>query len=83
MDVINKTITELFQEYKTFCIESILNMTNAQTFMEDFLTETDMMVEFDRAAREYYVMRYDNDPRPDDFLFIAPEKMARRNSKWG
>ena len=48
-----------------------------------FLTETDMMVEFDRAAREYYVMRYDNDPRPDDFLFIAPEKMARRNSKWG
>ena len=82
-DLVNKGTTELFQDYKTFCIETNCNASNKQTFVDDLLTETDLMLEFDKALRDFYVVRYDNDPRPDDYIFVPAEQMSRRNSKWG
>lgn len=82
-DIVNKTTTDLFQEYKTFCIENNCNASTKQNFVDELLVETDLMTEFDRGAREYYVVRYDNDPRPNDYIFVEPEKQERRNLKWG
>ena len=33
--------------------------------------------------KQFYLERYDNDPRPDDYIFVPAEAMSRRNSKWG
>lgn len=81
-DFINKTTSDLFQEYKTFCIESNCNVANKQNFVEELLTETDLLQDFDSNIREFYLDRYDNDPRPDDYIFVPAEKMSRRNAKW-
>lgn len=82
-DLIHKTTRDLFQEYKTFCLESNCNSSTLQTFVEDLLVETDLMLDFDKGQKEYFLERYDNDPRPDDYIFVKPEEMSRRNSKWG
>lgn len=81
-DLIHKTTTELFQDYKTFCLENNCNSSTKQNFTDELLVETDLMLDFDKAAKEYYLERYDNDPRPDNYVFIQPEVMSRRNSKW-
>lgn len=82
-DLEGKTTTELFQDFKTFCLETNCNASNKQTFVDDMLTETDLMLDFDKAAKEFYVSCYDNDPRPKDYIFVPAEEMNRRNSKWG
>ena len=82
-DLEGKTTTELFQDFKTFCLETNCNASNKQTFVDDMLTETDLMLDFDKAAKEFYVSCYDNDPRPKDYIFVPAEEMSRRNSKWG
>ena len=41
------------------------------------------MLDFDKGEKEYYIERYDNDPRPDDYIFVQAEAMSRRNAKWG
>lgn len=81
-DLVNKTTTELFQDYKTFCLENNCNSSTKSNFVDELLVETDLMLDFDKSAKEYYLARYDNDPRPEDYVFIAPEEMNRRNSKW-
>ena len=81
-DFENKTIRDLFQEYKTFCIESNMNASTISTFQEDLLVETDMMLDFDVGQREHFLARYDNDPRDDDYVFVKPEETKRINSKW-
>lgn len=81
-DLLHKTTTELFQDYKTFCLENNCNSSTKQNFVDELLVETDLMLDFDKAAKEYYLERYDNDPRPDNYVFIQPEIMSRRNSKW-
>lgn len=82
-DLKHKTISNLFQEYKTFCLESNCSSSTKANFQEELLVETDFMLDFDRGSREYHLERYDNDPRPDDYMFVKPETMSRRNSKWG
>ena len=81
-DIVNKNTTELFQDYKTFCLENNCNSSTKQNFVDELLVETDLLLDFDKGEREYYVGRYDNDPRPDNYIFVPAEQMARRNSKW-
>lgn len=81
-DLLHKTTTQLFQEYKTFCLETNCQSSTKQNFVDELLVETDLMLEFDRGAREYYVERYDNDPRPNDYIFIKPEAQRRLSPKW-
>ena len=82
-DMVNKTTDELFQDYKTFCIENNCNSSTKQNFVDELLVETDLLLDFDKPTRSYYIGRYDNDPRPEDYIFVAAEVMGRRNSKWG
>lgn len=82
-DLLHKTTRDLFQEFKTFCIESNCNASAKQTFTEDLLVETDLLLDFDSAQRDYFLERYDNDPRDEDYVFVPAEQIARRNSKWG
>lgn len=82
-DLVNKTTTQLFQDYKTFCLENNCQSSTKSNFVDELLVETDLLLDFDKAEKEYYLDRYDNDPRPDDYVFIKPEAMSRRNSKWG
>lgn len=82
-DLVNKTTSELFLQYKTFCLETNCNASTKQNFVDELLVETDLMLDFDRGAREYYVVRYDNDPRDEHYIFVPPEEQSRRNSKWG
>jgi len=82
-DLVNKNITQLFQDYKTFCLESNCQYSTLQNFRDELLVETDLLVDFDKGEREYYIGRYDNDPRPDEYIFVKAEEMSRRNSKWG
>ena len=82
-ELVNKTTTQLFQDYKTFCLENNCNPSTKQTFVDDLLVETDLLLDFDRAEKEYYLSRYDNDPRPDNYIFVPAEVMNRRNAKWG
>lgn len=81
-DLLHKTISEMFQDYKTFCIESNQNSSTLYNFRDELLLETDMLVEFDKGAKEYHLERYDNDPRDIDYIFVPAEEMSRRNSKW-
>lgn len=81
-DLVNKTTTELFQSYKTFCLENNCNASNKSTFIDELLSETDLLLDFDKGQREYFIGRYDNDPRDEDYIFVKPEEMSRRNSKW-
>ena len=82
-DLVNKRITDLFQDYKTFCIESNCNYSTAYNFREELLVETDLLADFDQGEKEWYISRYDNDPRPEDYIFVKAEATSRRNSKWG
>ena len=82
-DLVNKNTTTLFQDYKTFCLENNCNMSTKQNFVDELLVETDLLLDFDKGEREYYLGRYDNDPRPANYIFVPAEQMARRNSKWG
>ena len=82
-DLLGKGTTELFQDFKTFCLETNCNASQKNTFVDDLLTETDLRTEFDKGAREFYLDRYDNDPRPLDYIFVPAEEMSKRNSKWG
>lgn len=82
-DLVNKTTSDLFLQYKTFCLETNCNASTKQNFVDELLVETDLMLDFDRGAREYYVVRYDNDPRDEHYIFVPPEEQSRRNSKWG
>lgn len=82
-ELVNKTTTELFQDYKTFCLESNCNASTKQTFVDDLLVETDLLLDFDKAEKEYYLSRYDNDPRDENYIFVPAEAVSRRNSKWG
>ena len=82
-DLLHKTTTEMFQDYKTFCIENNCNSSTKQNFVDELLVETDLMLDFDKGEKEYYIERYDNDPRPDDYIFVQAEAMSRRNAKWG
>ena len=81
-DIVNKNTTELFQDYKTFCLENNCNSSTKQNFVDELLVETDLLLDFDKGEREYYVGRYDNDPRPDNYIFVQAEQMSRHNSKW-
>ena len=83
IDLVGKSIRELFQEYKVFCIESNSNAAQLYNFQEELLTETDLLLDFDRGQKDYFLSRYDNDPRPDDTIFVPAEMTSRRNSKWG
>lgn len=82
-DLVNKTTTSLFQDYKTFCLENNCNSSTKQNFVDELLVETDMLLDFDKGEREYYLGRYDNDPRDENYIFVPAEQMSRRNSKWG
>lgn len=82
-DLLHKTTTEMFQDYKTFCIENNCNSSTKQNFVDELLVETDLMLDFDKGEKEYYIERYDNDPRPEDYVFVQAEAMSRRNAKWG
>lgn len=81
-DLAHKSTSELFQEYKSFCIENNCTPSTKNNFVEELLTETDLMLDFDKGAKEFYVERYDNDPRPDDHVFIKPEAQKRISPKW-
>ena len=81
-DLVHKTTSSLFQEYKTFCLESNCNSSTLQNFVDELLVETDLLLDFDKGEREYHLERYDNDPRPDNYIFVPAEQMSRRNSKW-
>lgn len=81
-DLENKSTTELFQNYKTFCLENNCTSSTKNNFIEELLSETDMMLDFDPTTREYFVQRYDNDPRPIDHVFVKPEFMKRISPKW-
>ena len=82
-DLLNKGTTTLFQDFKTYCLETNANASQKNTFIDDLLTETDLRLEFDKEAREFYLTTYDNDPRPLDYVFVPAEEMSKRNSKWG
>lgn len=79
---VNKTTSELFRDYKTFCLETNCNASTLNNFTEELLVETDLRLEFDKGNREYYLERYDNDPRSEDYVFVKKEVMSRKNSKW-
>lgn len=81
-DLVHKRTSALFTEYKNFCIENNCNSSTKQNFIDELLVETDLMLDFDRGHRDYFLERYDNDPRPDNYIFIKPEQMSRRNAKW-
>lgn len=81
-DLAHKTTTALFQEYKSFCIENNCTPSTKNNFVDELLVETDLMLDFDKGAREFYIERYDNDPRPDNYVFIAPEVQKRISPKW-
>ena len=81
-DLVNKNTTQLFQDYKTFCLENNCNSSTKQNFVDELLVETDLLLDFDKGEREYYLGRYDNDPRNEDYIFVKAEVMPRRNSKW-
>lgn len=81
--LVGKSTRELFQEYKTYCVETNCNSSTFQNFVDELLVETDLLLDFDKGTREYYLGRYDNDPRPEDYIFVKAEQMSRRNSKWG
>lgn len=81
-DLAHKTTTQLFQEYKSFCIENNCTPSTKNNFVDELLVETDLMLDFDKGAREFYIERYDNDPRPDSYVFIAPEVQKRISPKW-
>lgn len=82
-DLVHQTTTSLFQDYKTFCLQSNCVASTFQTFTEDLLTETDLLLDFDKGQKEYFIERYDNDPRPDDYVFVKAAAMSRHNAKWG
>ena len=82
IDLIHHNTTEMFTDYKTWCIENNCNMSTKQNFVDELLVETDLLLDFDSEEREYYLNRYDNDPRPDNYIFVEAEKMPRHNSKW-
>lgn len=82
-DLVNKSVKDLFQEYKTFCIESNCNASNLQSFTDELLTETDLRLDFWKETKSFYLERYDNDPRQDSYVFVPAEIMSKRNSKWG
>lgn len=82
-DLLHQTMRELFQQYKTFCIESNCNASTLQTFGDDLLVETDLLWDFDTGSKDYYLEKYDNDPRDDNYIFVPAEKLNRINSKWG
>lgn len=82
-DLVHKNVKNLYTDFKMFCIECGYAVSSFQTFQDDILTETDLLLDFDLGERDYLFDRYDNDPRPDDYMFIPPEKVERRNSKWG
>ena len=81
-DFINRSTTELFQDYKTWCLDNNCAASTKATFVDDLLTETDMMTEFDRVTRDFYVQRYDNDPRPVNYIFVPAESVKRISPKW-
>lgn len=81
-DVEHRTISALFLDFKQFCMDSLCNPSMKQTFQDDIIVETDMRLSFDKGEREYHLERYDNDPRPDDYIFVETEQMSNRNSKW-
>lgn len=82
-DFLQKSVRDLFQEYKTYCIETNCNASNLQTFTDELLTETDLRLDFWKDTKQFYLERYDNDPRPEDYIFVPAEVMSKRNSKWG
>lgn len=82
-DLTGKRINALFVEYKNFCADSNYSTSTKQTFIDDLLVETDLLLDFDKGQREYFLDRYDNDPRDENFIFVPAEEMSRRNSKWG
>jgi putative DNA primase/helicase len=82
-DLVNKSTRDLFQEFKTYCLESNSNASNFQNFTDELLVETDLRLDFWKDTKQFYLERYDNDPRPDDHVFVPAEIMSRRNSKWG
>lgn len=82
-DLVHQTTTSLFQDYKTFCLQSNCASSTFQTFTEDLLSETDLLLDFDKGQKEYFLERYDNDPRPEDYVFVKAAAMSRRNAKWG
>ena len=81
-DLVNKRLRDLFQEYKVFCIENNSNAGGSWTFKDDLLTETDLLASFDPGEKEYYLERYSNDPRPEDYIFIPAEQSDKINKKW-
>ena len=82
IDLVNHTTSAMFTDYKTWCIENNCNMSTKQNFVDELLVETDLLLDFDNGDREYYLGRYDNDPRPDNYVFVKAEIMPRHNSKW-
>ena len=82
-DIVNKSVVDLFQEYKTFCLNSNSNASTLQNFQDELLVETDLRLDFWKDTKQFYLERYDNDPRANDYVFVPAEAMSRRNSKWG
>lgn len=81
-DVKLKSMRDLFQEYKTFCLDSNMNASTISTFADDLEVETDMFWDFDVGQREKFLNCYDNDPRPESYVFVKAEETKRINSKW-
>ncbi len=82
-DLLSKTVTSQYLDFKNFCIDSGCLCSTKPNFQEELLTETDLMTDFDTSAREFYITRYDNDPRPVSFVFVPLEPSSRRSPKWG
>lgn len=77
-----KRVADMFVEYKSFCIERNYGITTLQGFKEEIADETDMMVTFDVGQRDEIFERYDNDPRPDTYIFMPRPVESRRSPKW-
>jgi len=80
--LLHKDIKALYTDFKMFCVDCGYAVSGLQTFQDDLMTETDLLLDFDVGLRSYVVERYDNDPRDENYVFIPPEKIERRNSKW-
>ena len=77
-----KRVADMFVEYKNFCIERNYGITTQQGFKEEIADETDMMISFDYGQRDEVFERYDNDPRPDTYVFMPRPAQSRRSPKW-
>lgn len=77
-----KRVADMFVEYKTFCIERNYGITTQQNFKEEICDETDLMIGFDRGLRDEVFERYDNDPRPENYIFMPRPAESRRSAKW-